>query len=51
MYVIYALAAIGVLAGMFVVRKLLKPSSPRTLSPFQQSRPKPDLSASDNRKR
>jgi tight adherence protein C len=49
MYVIYALAAIGVLAGIFVVRKLLKPSSQRTLSPFQQSRPKPDLSASDNR--
>jgi tight adherence protein C len=49
MYVIYALAAIGVLAGIFVVRKLLKPSSPRTLSPFQQSRPKPDLSASDNK--
>lgn len=49
MYVIYALAAIGVLAGMFVVRKLLKPSSPRTLSPFQHTRPKPDLSASDNR--
>jgi len=49
MYVIYALAAIGVLAGIFVVRKLLKPSSQRTLSPFQQSRPKPDLSASDNK--
>ena len=49
MYVIYAVAAIGVLAGILVVRILLKPSSPRTLSPFQQSRPKPDLSASDNK--
>ena len=47
MYVIYALAAIGVLAGIFVVRKLLKPSNQRTLSPFQQSRPKPELSAND----
>ena len=49
MYIIYALTAIGVLAGIFVVRKLLKPSSQRTLSPFQQSRPKPDLSASDSK--
>ncbi len=49
MYVIYALAAIGVLVGIFVVVKLLKPSSQRTLSPFQQSRPKPDLSASDSK--
>ena len=48
MYVIYALAAIGVLAGIFVIRKLLKPSNQRTLSPFQQSRPKPELSTSDN---
>lgn len=48
MYVIYALAAIGVLAGIFVVRKLQKPSSLRTLSPFQQSRPKPELLTSDN---
>lgn len=44
MYIIYALAVIGVLAGIFVVRKLLRPSSQRTLSPFQQSRPKPNLS-------
>lgn len=48
MYVIYALAAIGVLAGIFVIRKHLKLSSQRKLSPFQQSRPKPELSSSEN---
>lgn len=45
MYSLYFFIAAGVLAAAFALKKLLKPSNPRTLSPFQQSRPMPDLQA------
>jgi len=48
MYFIWLLAAAGVLAVGLALKKLLFPAKKRILSPFQQSRPIPDLrSASD----
>ena len=45
MYFIWFLAAAGVLAVGIALKKLFFPSDKRTLSPFQQSRPVPDLSS------
>ena len=45
MYFIWFLAAAGVLAVGLALKKLLFPPEKRILSPFQQSRPIPDLSS------
>ena len=46
MYFVWFLAAAGVLAVGLALKKLLFPGEKRILSPFQQTRPTPDLSAS-----
>jgi tight adherence protein C len=44
MYSVYFFIAAGVLAAVFALKKLLTSKEKRILSPFQQSRPVPDLS-------
>ncbi len=46
MYFVWFLAAAGVVALALALKKLLFPGEKRILSPFQQTRPTPDLSAS-----
>ena len=46
MYFVWFLAAAGVLAVGLALKKLIFPAQKRILSPFQQTRPAPDLSAS-----
>ena len=49
MYFIWILAAAGVLAVGLALKKLFFPAQKRILSPFQQSRPIPDLSSAPDR--
>ncbi len=48
MYAIYIFIAAGLLAAVFAIRRMVKADPTRTLSPFQQSRPLPDLTTGRN---